>query len=166
MEAGKLTSYGFSQGSDCGIEVRIGGTLNAGQNGISICNLLNQGTVTDSANFTVTGTLTSGNDIPKLTLASGATVKASAITAQTVSKTFNVSGTITIDASAIAVQQLKDSADGRIAVLTVPSAANTSGAKWKVSNEPIRDTRIKWVTNGDTKTLYLAKPNGMILVFR
>ena len=166
VEAGKLTSYGFSQGSDCGIEVRIGGTLNAGQNGISICNLLNQGTVTDSANFTVTGTLTSGNDIPKLTLASGATVKASAITAQTVSKTFNVSGTITIDASAIAVQQLKDSADGRIAVLTVPSAANTSGAKWKVSNEPIRDTRIKWVTNGDTKTLYLAKPNGMILVFR
>lgn len=95
----------------------------------------------------------------------GATVKATGAVA-TVLDTFSASGTVTIDASAITAQQLKDSADGRIAVLSVPSDANTSGADWKVSNEPIRDTRVKWVTNGDTKTLYLAKPNGLILVVR
>ena len=165
---GWITCAMDSTGADCTLKIGAGGGLRIyGSDVLSVKNFVNGGQMyNDTGTLQVTGTLTPGNNVTKLTLADGATIKSSATTAQTVTTTFNASGTITIDASEITAQQLRNAENGRIAVLTVPSAATTSGAKWKVSNEPIRDTRINWVTNGDTKTLYLAKPIGMILMVR
>ena len=158
-----------STGADCTISIGASGLFENNEH-FTVSNFVNNGSIEYASSWgrgmlEVTGGFeTKTASFPKLTL-TGATVKATGAVA-TVLDTFSASGTVTIDASAITAQQLKDSADGRIAVLTVPSDANTSGADWKVSNEPIRDTRVKWVTNGDTKTLYLAKPNGLILVVR
>ena len=158
-----------STGADCTISIGASGLFENNEH-FTVSNFVNNGSIEYASSWgrgmlEVTGGFeTKTASFPKLTL-TGATVKATGAVA-TVLDTFSASGTVTIDASAITAQQLKDSADGRIAVLSVPSDANTSGADWKVSNEPIRDTRVKWVTNGDTKTLYLAKPNGLILVVR
>ena len=108
------------------------------------------------------GELTPGNVVTNLTLASGATVKATG-TAQTVSTTFSASGTITVDASGITKEQLDA---GNVAVLTVPSSFNTSSVTWNVSGEQIAGTRAKWRTDGTTQTLYLCKPIGLMVIFR
>jgi hypothetical protein len=114
----------------------------------------------------VLGELTPGNVVTNLTLASGATVKATG-TAQVVSTTFAVSGdgdkTIKVDASGITKEQLDA---GNVAVLTVPSSFNTSSVTWNVSGEQIAGTRAKWRTDGTTQTLYLCKPIGLTVIFR
>ena len=111
----------------------------------------------------VTGMLTPGNNVNKLTLASGATLKASAATKQTVTTEFSASGTITIDASEISESALKA---GNIPVLTVPYAYDTSSAAWVVSNAPIAYVRAKWIGDGETsKTLYLANYHPALMLF-
>lgn len=146
-------------------ELRIDGTMT-----LCVSNFYNGGKLANGNNFSgtaygtllVNGSLTTGNAMTNITLAAGATVKATG-TPQVVSGTFSASGTITIDASEITEAVLK--AD-KVPVLTVPSSFGTSSANWAVSNAPITDTRVKWMSDGDTKTLYLAKPTGMILVFK
>ena len=163
VDGARLTSYGYSQGTECTVEVLDGGTLNAGGNGISVCNFVNNGTVTSAGTVAVTGTLTPGNEIPKLTLASGAMVKATG-TAQVVSTTFAASGTIKVDASEITKAQLDE---GDVAVLTVPAAFNHSGATWNVTGAAIPNAIEKWRADagGTTKTLYIGKSTGLTVVF-
>ena len=111
----------------------------------------------------VTGTLTPGNNVNNLTLANGATVKASANTKQTVTTEFSASGTITIDASEISESALEV---GNIPVLTVPYEYDTSSAAWVVSNAPIAYVRAKWIGDGETsKTLYLANYHPGLMLF-
>jgi hypothetical protein len=128
-------------------------------------NFTNNGSIDATAipTLTVTGTLTPANAIPKLTLASGATVKATG-TAQTVSTTFSASGTITVDASEITKAQLDA---GDVPVLTVPDTFNHSGVTWNVTGAAIEGARAKWRTDegGATKTLYVGKSTGLMLIF-
>ena len=161
VASGRLASYNGSHGDDYTLEVRSGASLLGGGGGITCCNFVNNGTVTETVK--VKGVLTTGNAIPNLTLVDGATVKATGA-AQTVSSTFNASGAYTIDASEISAATLRE---GNVPVLTVPASFKTSSATWAVSGEPISGTRHKWVDNGDdTKTLYLARPTGLMLIFR
>ena len=164
---GYLTCVRDSTGSDCTLSIGAGGGLRITEGRVlSVKNFVNGGTIHyDSPGMLqVTGTLTPGNNVNKLTLASGATVKASATTKQTVTTEFSASGTITIDASEISESALKA---GNILVLTVPYAYDTSSAAWVVSNPPIAGARAKWIGDGETsKTLYLANyhPGLMLLV--
>ena len=118
--------------------------------------------------LTVKGTLTPGTKaIPKLTLGNGATIKATG-TAQVVSTTFSASGTITIDASAITKEALKNAANERIPVLTVPDSFDEKGVNWVAANSIIPNVRVKWEIDegGKTKTLYLCRSSGTILIVR
>ena len=163
------TTSQASIGEDCTLDVPNGGalTLNAD---LTVKNFVN-GTINDiagNATLTVLGTLTPGTKaIPKLTLASGATVKATG-TAQVVSTEFSASGTITVDASAISAAALREAGETGVAVLTVPAAFNPLNAKWDVPGEQVPDTRRKWRTDvgGTTKTLYVAKPSGLMVIIR
>ena len=152
-------------GNDCTLTMGSGTTLTLGDH-LSVSNFTNSGTISNNGTLTVTGTLTPGNEIPRLTLSNGATVKATGPT-QTVSTAFSVSGsgtrTITIDASEIDAATLRA---GNVPVLTVPLAFDPSGVTWEVSGAPINGTRAKWVTGETTKTLYLARPTGLMLIFR
>ncbi|MBQ2625107.1 MAG: hypothetical protein IJG18_08435 [Kiritimatiellae bacterium] len=150
-----------SGGLDCTVSIGSEGKLNLGKN-LTVKDFVNNGTISGSATLTVLGELAPGNQVPNLTLANGATVKATG-TAQTVSTTFSASGTITVDASGITKEQLDA---GNVAVLTVPSSFNTSSVKWNVSGEQIAGTRAKWRTDGTTQTLYLCKPIGLMVIFR
>ena len=84
-----------SVGSDCTVSIASEGGLNLGKN-LTVKNFVNNGKISGSATLTVLGELSPGNPVPKLTLADGATIKASATQAQTVSTTFSASGTITV----------------------------------------------------------------------
>jgi hypothetical protein len=150
-----------SGGLDCTVSIGSEGELNLGKN-LTVKNFVNNGTISGSATLTVLGELAPGNQVPNLTLANGATVKATG-TAQTVSSTFSASGTITVDASGITKEQLDA---GNVAVMTVPSSFNTSSVTWNVSGEQIAGTRAKWRTDGTTQTLYLCKPIGLMVIFR
>ena len=151
-------------GENCTLAIGSGGKLHIGHS-LSVKNFTNGGTIIGTSTLTVTGTLTPGKAIPKLTLTDGATVKASATTAQTVSNTFSASGTITIDASDITKADLNAAEDQRIPVLSVPTA--NKGGTWTVDNAPVAGARAKWVDNGDnTSTLYLCKPHGMMIIIR
>ncbi len=150
-----------SGGLDCTVSIGSEGKLNLGKN-LTVKDFVNNGTISGSATLTVLGELTPGNVVTNLTLASGATVKATG-TAQTVSTTFSASGTITVDASGITKEQLDA---GNVAVLTVPSSFNTSSVTWNVSGEQIAGTRAKWRTDGTTQTLYLCKHIGLMVIFR
>ncbi len=169
VASGTLFSYNDSHGDAYTLEVGAGGTLaGGGNNGITCGDFVNHGSINSSNNkLIVKGTLTPGNSLIFLTLANGATIKASATQAQTVSTAFSVSGTgdktITVDASDITKDKL---GAGNVAVLTVPSSFNTSSVTWAVSGEQIAGTRAKWRTDGTTQTLYLCKPIGLMVIFR
>ena len=93
-----------------------------------------------------------------------ATVKATG-TAQVVSSTFSASGIVYIDASAITKEQLKEAADERIPILTVPTA--NKGGTWHVVNSPVAGVREKWIDNeNDTSTLCLCRSSGMMIIVR
>jgi hypothetical protein len=171
VESGKLATYGNTHGDSWSLEIGTSGHLVVGGtpsgNTLTVGDFVNNGTdVSESSAgaLVVKGTLTPGNDIQRLTLADGSTVKATG-TAQTVSTAFSASGTITVDASGITKEQL---AAGNVAVLTVPSSFNTSSVTWKVSGEQIAGTCAKWRTDagGTTKTLYVAKPSGLRVIIR
>ena len=156
-----------SVGNNCTLNIPSGGALNLEAN-LTVSNFVNStksGNIKGSSILTVTGQLTPGSAaIPKLTLADGATVKATG-TKQTVSTTFSASGTVTIDASAITAQQLKAAENNRIPVMTVPT--EDKGGNWTVANALFPSARAKWVDNGnDTSTLYLCKYHGTIFIIR
>ena len=170
VTGGTLTfpDYASSTGNDCTVAIDAGGSMLLGDgSSLTVKNFTNGNTIltTKIGTLTVTGTLTPGNEIPKLTLSDGATVKASATVTQVVSTTFSATGACTIDASAITKEQLDAATDQRIPVLTVPTA--NKGGTWTVDNAPVADARAKWVDDGDdTSTLYLCKPHGMMIIFR
>ena len=170
VESGKLATYGNTHGDSWSLEIGtsgyfvVGGTPSG--NTLTVGDFVNNGTdVSESGAgaLVVKGTLTPGNDIKRLTLADGATVKASVTKKQTVTTAFSASGTITVDASGITKEQLDA---GNVAVLTVPSSFNTSSVTWNVSGEQISGTRWKWRTDGTTQTLYVGKPIGLMVIFR
>ena len=160
-------------GENCTLNIGEGGTLRIDNDVfLKVKNFYNGGIYYVYPNYglgmlEVTGTLTTGNQVTKLTLSDGATVKATG-TAQTVSTTFAASGTITVDASEIDAQTLKAAGETGIPVLTVPTAQVPSGVIWAVSSAPIAGTRAKWRTDavGATKTLYIARPSGLMVIFR
>jgi hypothetical protein len=155
-----------SGGLDCTVSIGSEGELNLGKN-LTVKNFVNNGTISGSATLTVLGELAPGNPVPKLTLADGATIKATG-TAQVVSTAFSASGTITVDASAISAAALREAGETGVAVLTVPAAFNPLDAKWDVSGAQVTGTRAKWRTDegGTTKTLYVAKPSGLMVIIR
>ena len=169
-DAGKQSSTG----ADCTLVIGSGTMLTIGAcQTLTVKNFTNTGTINTSQNgtLTVTGTLTPGNAIKNLTLANGSTVKATG-TAQTVSTTFDVSDTgdktIAVDASEITAAALRQADETGIDVLTVPVAFNPSGVTWNVAGAAIAGTRAKWRTDegSSTKTLYIARPTGLMVIFR
>ena len=167
---GYLTCVRDSTGSDCTLSIGSGGGLRIKTKDgaavvLSVKNFVNGGKIHDESlgMLQVTGTLTPGNNVNNLTLANGATVKASATTKQTVTTEFSASGTITIDASEISESALEA---GNIPVLTVPYEYDTSSAAWVVSNAPIAYVRAKWIGDGEmSKTLYLANYHPGLMLF-
>ena len=165
MESGNLVTYGTTGGNDWTLETGAGGTLTINGSGVAVGNFVNGGSVSGDATLTVNVTFTPGSAaINKLTLADGATVKATG-TAQAVSTTFTATGAYTIDASEITKEQLDAAENQRIGVLTVPTAQ--VGGTRSVSKPPVDGCRAKWVDNGGgTSTLYLAKPTGLMVIIR
>ena len=154
-----------STGEDCTLIVGSGTTLNIGGS-LSVKNFTNNGTIGAlGGTLTVTGKLTPGSAVKNLTLANGATVKATG-TAQTVSTTFAVSGTgdktIIIDASAIDAGTLKAAKETGIPVLTVPAEFDPSGVTWNVTEAAVGGTRAKWSENA----LRLYPPTGLMISFQ
>lgn len=151
-----------SVGLDCTVSIGSEGGLNLGKN-LTVKDFVNNGTISGSATLTVLGELTPGNVVTNLTLASGATVKATG-TAQTVSTTFSASGTVYIDATDI----VSAIGEGDVPVLTVPKESATSAANWSVINAGSTNAVAKWRTDeGDTtKTLYVCKPTGLMVIFK
>ncbi|MBO7683859.1 MAG: hypothetical protein J6T51_03940 [Kiritimatiellae bacterium] len=153
-----------SGGADWTLTVDVGGELidNAA---LSVRNFVNNGTMTGNNNgiLTVTGTLTAGNPITKLTLADGATVKMSGTnTVQSVTTAFSASGTITIDATAITMADSR--ANASIPVLSAPSfPANVT---WVLRDPYVGNRRLKVNTEGGKSTLLLNGPRGFVLVVR
>jgi hypothetical protein len=174
VEKGALQcARGDATGENCTLnigasaELRIDGTMT-----LCVSNFYNGGCLANGNTFSgksygtlkVNGTLTPGNALTNLTLAAGATVKATGA-AQVVSGTFAATGACTVDASEITRAQLLSAEGQRIAVLTVPTA--DKGGTWRVSNPPIAGCRAKWFNNDDgTSTLCLSRDDGLIIVFR
>ena len=153
-----------SGGAACTLNIPSGGGLNL-EADLTVANFVNgadNGDIKGGNTLTVTGQLTPGSAaIPNLTLVNGASIKASATKSQTVSTTFSVSGTVTIDASEIPADNIRA---GNVAVLTVPTA--NKGGTWRVVNSHV-NTRIRWVDNGNnTSTLCLCKADGLMVIFR
>ena len=171
VKEGKLATYGNSRGDSWSLEIGPSGHLLIGEkpsgNTLTVGDFVNKGTDSSVANggfLVVKGMLTPGNSIKKLKLDSGATVKATG-TAQVVSSTFSASGIVYIDASAITKEQLKEAADERIPILTVPTA--NKGGTWHVVNPPVAGVREKWIDNeNDTCTLCLYRSSGMMIIVR
>ena len=174
-----LVCYNGVRGDNWSLEVEAGKKLwlynggSASGSGsrcdVVVSNFVNRGmieTKQTTGTLTVNGTLTPGNAIPDLALASGATVKATG-TAQTVSTAFAASGTITVDASAITKEQLKDAGKEGISVLTVPANYTYTGVNWNVDGARVDRVRAKWRVNEDgTKTLYIARSDGFKVIVR
>ena len=160
-------------GANCTLNIGASGELRIdGTKTLCVSNFYNGGKLANGNIFSgtaygtllVNGTLTPGNAMTNITLAAGATIKATG-TAQVVSETFLASGAITVDASKITKAQLDE---GDVAVLTVPAAFNHSSVTWNVRNATVKDVRAKWRINegGETKTLYIARSSGLRVIIR
>lgn len=160
-------------GENCTLNIGVGGTLRIDNDvSLTVKNFHNGGTYYVYSGYglgtlVVTGTLTTGNKVTKLTLANGATIKATG-TAQVVSTEFSASGTIYVDASAITKEDLKNATNERIPVLTVPVSFNEKGVNWVAANSTIPNVRVKWGIDegGKTKTLYLCRSSGTMIIVR
>lgn len=173
VESGTLQcARANTTGANCTLNIGASGLLRIdGTKTLCVSNFYNGGKLANGNNFSgtgygtllVNGTLTTGNAMTNITLAAGATVKATGAP-QVVSGTFSASGVITVDASEITKAQLDA---GDVAVLTVPAAFNPSVITWDVSGAPVADARTKWRTDegGATKTLYVGKPTGLTVIF-
>ncbi len=165
-----------SKGENCTVVIDPGAALDLGAN-LTVANFENNSNydVVGNSTLSVTGTFKSNTDknIPKLTLADGATVKATGI-AQMVSTTFSVSGggdmkpSIAIDASEITAAALREAGETGIDVLTVPATFDHSSVTWNVTNAAVNSVRAKWRINegGETKTLYIARSSGLKVIIR
>ena len=186
VNCGTLVCYNGVRGDNWSLEVEAGKKLllynggSASGSGnrcdVVVSNFVNRGTIDTNhttGTLTVKGTLTPGNAIPDLALASGATIKATG-TAQTVSTTFSVSGvgdmkpSIAIDASEITAAALREAGESGIDVLTVPATFDHSSVTWNVTNAAVNSVRAKWRINegGNTKTLYIARSSGLKVIIR
>ena len=165
-----------STGANCTLNIGESGILRIdGTKTLCVSNFYNGGTLyngniyggTAYGTLLVNGTLTPGNAMTNITLAAGATIKATG-TAQMVSGTFSASGTITVDASEIDAQTLKAAGETGIPVLTVPATFNPSSVEWNVENSVVNGVRAKWRTDegGTTKTLYIARSSGLMVIIR
>ena len=168
VESGSLSIVRKNtSGDECTLVIGEGGRIElADDTMLTVRNFTNRGDAWHGGTgwLTVTGTLTPGSNLKRVALSDGATVKASVTAPQKILFAFAASGTITIDASAITAQQLKESENG-IPVLTVPTA--NKGGTWTVSGAQIDGCRAKWVDNGDnTSTLYLRRSHGTRIIIR
>ena len=158
-------------GEKCGLNIKKDGKLELSNGSrLTVKNFTNEGDASGggTGRLKVTGTLTPGNPLKRLTLADGATVKASADKAQIVNNEFSASGTITIDASAIDKDMLSSASNQSIPVLTVGNSVdfNPMSAKWDVSNNTVSNLDCKWVTEESGKTLYLYLSRGLTFIIR
>lgn len=173
VESGTLQcARANTTGANCTLNIGASGELRIdGTKTLCVSNFYNGGRLDNGNNFSgtaygtllVNGTLTPGNAMMNITLADGATVKATG-TAQVVSETFSASGTITVDASEIDAETLQK---GDVAVLTVPADQVPPNVEWP-PDSPIKNVRTKWMLDGDgkTKTLYFGKVIGLKLIIR
>lgn len=173
VESGTLQcARANTTGANCTLNIGASGALRIdGTKTLCVSNFYNGGTLYNGNNYggtaygtlLVNGTLTPGNAMTNITLADGATVKATG-TAQVVSETFSASGTITVDASEIDAETLQK---GDVAVLTVPADQVPPNVEWPPYS-PIKNVRTKWMLDGDgkTKTLYFGKVIGLKLIIR
>ena len=164
-------------GENCTLNIGEGGTLRIDNNvSLTVTNFHNGGTVVapfkEGANWyaqgtlEVTGTLTSGNSIPILTLANGATIKATG-TAQEVTTTFSASGTIKVDALEIC-DAVKSAEDQCIRVLTIPKTSYKDEFKsWDIVPKDGSMLRLRWLPDGDAKmALYVCRSSGTMIIVR
>ncbi len=165
-----------STGANCTLNIGASGELRIdGTKTLCVSNFYNGGTLYNGNNFSgtaygtllVNGTLTTGNAMTNITLAAGATVKATGAP-QVVSGTFSASGTITVDASEIDAQTLKAAGETGIPVLTVPATFNPSSVERNVANSVVNGVCAKWRIDegGNTKTLYIARSSGLMVIIR
>ena len=153
-----------SRGADWTLAVDAGGKLIA-DTALSVRNFANNGTMTGNNHslLTVTGTLTAGNEIPRLTLADGATIKMTGTNAmQSVATAFSASGTITIDASAISKED--GNAAKKMPILSVPSLP--ANVTWNLYDPLVGNRRLVSKTEGGRGTLYLKAPTGLMVIVR
>ena len=165
VSGGTLVGRTTSSGADCTLTIGENGTLKIYSSLVlTVKNFFNGGTMyNDAGTLKVTGTLTTGNPLTKLTLADGATVKMTgASNVQTVSAEFSASGTITVDASVITAADLRTAPDGRIPVLSVPDSFDPTGTKWRVYSPGTSTRRLRW----EDGTLYLSRASSMIFYLR
>ena len=161
-----------STGVDCTLSIGASGKFENNKH-LTVKNFVNDGSMSyqNTANgwgrgeLEVTGEFTSKTaTYPALTL-TGATVKVRDGVVVKVLDKFTSSGIITIDASAITKARFDEAEKQRIAVLTVPTAYK--GGMWNVVNSSIGNAYVKWIdNNNNTSTLYVCKPNGMMIIVR
>ena len=141
-----------------------------GTENLTVKNFVNNGDDVSESNagsLIVKGVLTAGNPIKKLSLENGATVKATGVDVpQVVANAFTATGTINIDASNITVDQWRELDE--FPVMTVPVASNLTGVEWDVIKSFYRGVSTRWVNDegGETKTLYVRKSPGFIVIVR
>lgn len=156
-----------STGEDCTLSIGASGKFENNKH-FTVKNFVNNGSMSYASTWgrgelEVTGEFSSKTaSYPALTL-TGTTVKAKTDAVVTVKDTFKASGTVTIDASEITKEQLDAAMEtgNGVPVLTVPTA--NKGGTWTVSG---LGARAKWVDNGDASTLYLCKPDGLMIIIR
>ena len=160
-----------STGADCTISIGASGKFENNKH-FTVSNFVNNGTIAYASGWgrgelEVTGMFESNAaSCPKLTL-TGATVKATGAVA-TVLDTFKASGTITVDASDITAAAFREAGEAGIPVLTVPATFNPSSVERNVTNSVVNGVRAKWRINesDNTKTLYIARSSGLMVICR
>ncbi len=160
---GTLQAWNNTTGADWAIAVGTGGAFVANHT-VDVKDFVNNGAaVGGTGTLRVTGTLTAGNAIPRLTLADGATVKLSATNAaQTVSTALTASGTITLDISAVSRSDMY--AAGKVPVLAAPSIP--SGVEWRIYDPNNCECGLRMITADGVSTLYVVPRTGLIISFR
>jgi hypothetical protein len=138
------------------------GKFSISNDGLSVCDFVNNGTVSGEGMITVKGTLTAGNAIPNLTLEDGATINMPSPSAsQSVTGTFNAAGTITVDATAISSEEGKE-AESMI-VLSAPSIPED--VHWKLKDS-VGGRNIRIRRNNDSTDVLLVVDKGLYLFIR
>ena len=166
VKNGKLwVTQNASIGENYTVSVGSTGTLTLDKN-LTVKNFLNDGSIVGGAMLTVLGNLMISADIPNLTLADGATVKASPEKEQKVVSSFSAPGSVKIDASAINKELLKEK--GRISVLTIPTGSFDSRYNgWELLDQPDSMCKLHWISSDDEKmTLYISLSQGTRIIVR
>lgn len=162
-----------SAGADCTLNIGANGMLRIDNNlSLTVKNFHNGGTYYVYSGYglgtlVVTGTLTTGNKVTKLTLGNGATIKMTGTdNAQTVTTTFSASGEIKVDGSEITRDALAEATGIGIPVLKVPASFDPKNVKWSVSGTDAGSRSLRWVASESGKTLWLCRASGMMLIIK